>query len=1785
MLTILNDYCNGYVAIPVILACKKQGLFNRLSPTTPTSFKDLAEQLHGNTGHLRVALRMLESLQWITQVERDSYVLTKKSDIHALLPEDLVHLVSFPIQSYFRKNQKKFRLSFWIEQSEQGWGVGDPLIARYLDGLLAIPLLLRMKEKGYLASTSVGKQLHLEGLSPIIREEIVRFFLHQGWLEAQEEEYTLTDSGRFMQERIFITATIASYAPMLEQISEVLFGDCTTIFSRDIHGHERHVDRQLNVLGSGFQHEKYFLDLEEIILAIFSQEPLAEQPKYIADMGCGDGSLLKKIYEMIRDTTPRGRVLDQFPIQLIGIDFNEKALEETTRTLKDIHHIVLQGNIGNPAQVLKDLEMFGIHDPDQILHVRSFLDHDRPYLAPMDIQKVHARKNIMQDHAYADEQGQEICGADVMQSLVEHLERWSEIIGRHGLLILEVHSLEADTVGAYLSKCESLHFDAYHGFSQQLLVSAEKFIMAAAEVGLFPNSSFFKKYPKTLPFTRITLNQFEKKDYIIRYAREDDLSELIELEKACWESSLQASESMVLQRIISDPENQLVILLHQRIVGVVYAQRIQSSEHLQAISYAEIEKFAQKDGTILQLLGLNILPEMQHRNLGDDLLEFMLIRSSLISGIQQVEGITRCKDYYKHQSIPIQDYIQLRNAYGSPVDMNLRFHEWHGAEIKGIVPNYRPLDFKNNGCGVWITYDLNNRRHKKLTGGADRSPRITRDSSMPATKKYKAIEPFITQSIVLILGKEEPIALDHPLMEMGLDSADLLELNERISHEYNVLLEPAFFFRYNTAQRIIQFLEKHLQAPEAVEETKKEQEKDATQSIVAESLASQSHQDIAIVSASCRLPGDVHQLEQLWDILLGERSTVTTLPKDRWEWPAHIDVEGTHQGIDKGSFLRDIASFDPQFFRISPKEAELMDPQQRILLELVWECIERAGYSAKDLRGSRTGVYIGASGSDYQKVLEKHQAFYGAGGSMAAIPNRISYFFDFRGPSLQIDTACSSSLVAIHQAVHALKNNECDQALVGGIHLMCDPYNSIAYYQAGMLSEEGTCRTFDSGASGYVRGEGAGVILLKPLTQAMLDQDEILAVIKGTAVNHGGQAGGLTVPNPQMQAELIMDAFRRANFAPETVGYMEAHGTGTKLGDPIEISGLKEAFSNLKSEKSEAWSEPSCGIGSIKTNVGHLEAAAGMAGLFKVILCLRYRILPKTLHFKQLNPHCSLDQSPFYITSESIPWQTSHAQGMRRAGISSFGSGGTNAHLAIEEAPSYHRNFASEQTYYLMCMSAKTTSALINKQQDMLSWLANDGGSHSLADIAATLLVGRDHWDIRVSYVVQSVAQFQEMLTLDIENKPVYEHQGSSVIAKLRLEPLFAEMGQNIIEELRQPNYAGSKHQYTALAELYLQGYDLDVKGLYTGYSFARVPLPTYPFEKSKYWLATTQSSFSSLQSSASRMPQLEKCRDKGLREATTSSQDLYSTPPPSDAVLEDLTVNHESLLIPKINAPFVTLKPLNSQPIDKLWVDKDTVHESELVHDDLRNSVDSNDLDSGHRNLISELIQSLSEALYLSEKEVDVDEKFINLGLDSIIGVEWIRTLNARYGTHIPATKVYDYPTLRQFSTYLEQEMNGFKSGNGRAELPILPVFVPDKYEIQEIAPSNVVSTEVILEYLTNSLADALYLSVPDINPHLKFIDMGLDSILGVEWIQAINRKFSLSLPATQIYAYPTLQDFTGYIEELLDSQTKKVQADCEPTSQLSMDELFEQVYSGNLARDKAEQHLESLRSSGTLK
>ncbi|MBD1544677.1 SDR family NAD(P)-dependent oxidoreductase [Roseibium aggregatum] len=578
---------------------------------------------------------------------------------------------------------------------------------------------------------------------------------------------------------------------------------------------------------------------------------------------------------------------------------------------------------------------------------------------------------------------------------------------------------------------------------------------------------------------------------------------------------------------------------------------------------------------------------------------------------------------------------------------------------------------------------------------------------------------------------------------------------------------------------------------------------------------------VAIIGLGMRLPG-ANGLDAFWDHLAAERSLISEVSADRWDGEALMGdpAKGNRTNSIWGGFVEDADCFDAGFFGISPREAAWMDPQQRFALEMSWHAIEDAGYRASDLAGSRTGVYMGVCHWDYAELLEKHlaqvDAYTPTGIAFSIIANRVSHFFDFQGPSITNDTACAASMTSIYEAVRALQDGTCDLALAGGVNLIWSPNHFVAFSKAGMLSKDGKGKAFDDAADGYVRGEGGAVLLLKPLSRALADGDPIHAIIRGIGINHGGRTNSLTVTNPLAQAKLITEVHREAGVSPDSIDYVEAHGPGTPLGDPIEISGLKQAFATLAEENGVTFTGESCGIGSVKTNIGHLEGAAGVAGIVKVLAALKHGQLPANVGFRELNRLIDLSGTPFRIQSEATAWP--HEQGRsRRACVSSFGFGGSNGHVVLEEPPVQKPVAADgEKSLHVIPLSAVTEARLSEYVAALLRFVEQaDGERISLADIARTWQAAREPLEARCAFFVRTLEGLADALR-----------------ASLIGDGLSGRLFPKGIDEANVPEPAKEME----FASRWIAGEDVHwpTGGKAEG---SRIHAPVYPFERERHWM------------------------------------------------------------------------------------------------------------------------------------------------------------------------------------------------------------------------------------------------------------------------------------------------------------------------------------------------------------
>ncbi|WP_316173142.1 beta-ketoacyl synthase N-terminal-like domain-containing protein [Bradyrhizobium sp. SZCCHNRI2049] len=694
----------------------------------------------------------------------------------------------------------------------------------------------------------------------------------------------------------------------------------------------------------------------------------------------------------------------------------------------------------------------------------------------------------------------------------------------------------------------------------------------------------------------------------------------------------------------------------------------------------------------------------------------------------------------------------------------------------------------------------------------------------------------------------EEIEFDRPFSDIGLDSITGVSFVQGLSRQLEIELELTSIFEHVTLRGLTEHIKRlywsvsagepsSVSADDALAVEASEKVGSDTTCVASgelrgmrgpSNLSSKSYVQtpIAVVGLSGRF-GPCNNSTELWDHLAAGRDTVRRI--SRWKLEQEYGLK--EQFCWFGSFLRDIDCFDPLFFGISGLEATYMDPQQRIFLEECWRALEDAGHAGSSITGSNCGVYVGCAGGDYRYLLDKTTPPQGMWGNASSIvPARISYHLNLKGPAVSIDTACSSSLVAVHLACQSLRTREVDMALAGGVFVQCTPKFYISANHAGMLSASGKCFTFDRRADGFVPGEAAAAVVLKRLDDAQADRDHIYGVIVGSGINQDGTSNGITAPSASSQMQLMSDIYQRFDISPGGIQMIETHGTGTKLGDPIEVSALKRVFAEV------AMHVPYCALGSIKTNIGHTTHAAGVAGLIKALLSLRKKELPPTLNFENLNASINLEGTPFFVNRELRDWHV-RGGGARRAAVSSFGFSGTNAHIVVEEHPC-ERAQRPTNGNHLIVLSAQTAEGLREQCRNLARFCSRDP-STPCEDISFTLLIGRRHCRHRLACVVADKQQLKDTLFSWLDGRAT-SNVVTSVLGpsdqdedrSLRFE------GERCIERLSRLEPANWLiRDLWTIANLFVSGFALDYAKLHIAGLSRRTSLPTYPFKKDHFWI------------------------------------------------------------------------------------------------------------------------------------------------------------------------------------------------------------------------------------------------------------------------------------------------------------------------------------------------------------
>ncbi|MFS0873156.1 SDR family NAD(P)-dependent oxidoreductase [Paenibacillus xylanilyticus] len=754
-----------------------------------------------------------------------------------------------------------------------------------------------------------------------------------------------------------------------------------------------------------------------------------------------------------------------------------------------------------------------------------------------------------------------------------------------------------------------------------------------------------------------------------------------------------------------------------------------------------------------------------------------------------------------------------------------------------------------------------------LTGETDKQvPAVPLSTTKEEAVLDNAAAVFLKKQLSSVLGvPAESIEGSAPLEVYGIDSIMVMELTRQLEKTFGALPKTLFFEYQNIRDLTRYFLKNHRAHLNDLLEVEEPPADPAlvlasapgrkavapVREAVKEPTKQSGALDIAIIGLSGRYP-QADDLEAFWNNLREGRDSITEIPKERWDHNSYYDPDRSKRGKTYskwGGFVRDVDKFDPLFFNIAPREAEMMDPQERLFLQSVYEAMEDAGYTRDTLVSGgesgeerNVGVYVGVMYSEYQ-LYGAEETLRGRpmalSGNPSSIANRVSYFFNLHGPSLAVDTMCSSSLTAIHLACQSLEQGDCELAVAGGVNLSLHPNKYLMLSQGKFASSKGRCESFGEGGDGYVPGEGIGTVLLKPLAKALEDGDQIYGVVKGTAVNHGGKTNGYSVPNPNLQARVIRRAFKKAGILPRSLSYLEAHGTGTTLGDPIEISGLLRVF------QEDTADTQFCAIGSVKSNIGHCESAAGIAGLTKVLLQMKHRQLVPSLHAEVLNSNIDFGQTPFVVQRELAEWKCpllevdgELCEFPRIAGISSFGAGGSNAHIVIEEyVPEVSPRSAAhieQNRPALLVLSAKDEQRLhkqvLRLQEAIDRQVVTDD---TLADAAYTLQVGREVMEERLAVVATSAQDLQQKLSTYLQGRSALGAVFRGQVKGATDSSLSFSADQDLQELVTKWWERG---QLSKLADLWVKGLSVEYGSLYGTERRRRLSLPTYPFVRERCW-------------------------------------------------------------------------------------------------------------------------------------------------------------------------------------------------------------------------------------------------------------------------------------------------------------------------------------------------------------
>lgn len=922
-----------------------------------------------------------------------------------------------------------------------------------------------------------------------------------------------------------------------------------------------------------------------------------------------------------------------------------------------------------------------------------------------------------------------------------------------------------------------------------------------------------------------------------------------------------------------------------------------------------------------------------------------------------------------------------------------------------------------------------------------------------------ALERLVTRDLkrqICSLLKMKPDQLGEraAFVELGFSSLTLAQLARNVSGLFDISLLPPAFFSYPSVDQLTGYLvQSHRPSLESFYKLNTDavlSERQnmllptpevagrSTQSTRASNptarLSPSQDEPIAVIGMSGRFPG-ADSTSELWSTLAAGKSVISEIPKERWDWREYYRGPGdawNQIATNRGGFISGVAEFDPVFFNLSPREAELIDPRQRLLLQEAWRAFEDAGYAGRHLRGKSCGVFIGVEEGEYEKLTADDGLI--TGNHNGVLASRISYLLDLRGPSLAINAACSSGLVAVHLACQSLQRGETEMALAGAVNLLLFPGIYQHLTRMGMLSESGQCFAFDERADGMVPGEAVAVLVLKRLSSAIEDGDNIYGVIKGCGLNYKGKTNGMTAPSGLSQKRLIEDIYQRCGLQAGDIDYVAAHGTGTKLGDPVEVAALTEAFRASTSKTGY------CTLGSISPYLGHTFAVSGIVSMIAVLLGMKNNTIPPSLNCEKRNEFLSLSDSPFYISKIAAPWIPQPGK-KRLAAVSAFGISGTNAHVVLEEhAPlvAYESGTKARDKNsrtVIVPLSARNEEQLrkyvenISLHLESAAWqrVPSEAQGFALGNLGYTLQVGRDAMEYRVAFVVSDSDELARSLRNFLEESSAdYYGRAHNDLA------IVSTMGSD--EDMRETiRRWRSKGKLRNIAALWVAGAEIDWEILRYG-DETRVSLPTYPFAKRTCWFhlrksIATEAAPSSLGATEKREQVAEIPNLTFAQGSSTSApfpipdhQGHEGTSASGAAGNGGNGASHEKTAFGcSVQSHSSGSRENDSGRVGALpTLDRRLQFDPHVRGAKAKAEPKANGSELNLRAIERELKAHVSEALYLDESEIECGKKFVDMGLDSVIGVELVNRLNKHFNLKMSATRFYDYPTIMDLGRFI---------------------------------------------------------------------------------------------------------------------------------------------------------------------